>query len=116
MVLTAFVDDGYTREGRIAEAAGRWPEINFAYRPADASQFTEQVVRGKHLDDAAWHKFVAERLAKNLVSWDIKNSKGESVAITAENLMRLVHPVLMRIYSIINSTEASDDAGNWQRV
>jgi hypothetical protein len=24
--------------------------------------------------------------------------------------------VLMRIYAIINSTEASDDAGNWQRV
>jgi hypothetical protein len=101
-MLTAFVDDGYTRDGRIAEAAGRWPEINFAYRPADASQFTEQ--------------FVAERLAKNLVSWDIRNSKGESVPITAENLMRLVHPVLMRIYAIINSTEASDDAGNWQRV
>jgi hypothetical protein len=38
------------------------------------------------------------------------------VAITAENLMRLVHPVLMRIYGIINSTEASDDVGNWQRV
>ena len=116
MALSAFIDDGYTREARIAEAPGRWPEINFAYRPADASQVVEQVTRGKHLDDSSWHRFVAEKLAKNLVSWDIKNGKGETVEITPANLMRLLHPVLMRIHGIVTSTEASDDQGNLQRV
>ena len=115
-MLTAYIDDGYTREGRIEAAHGRWPEINFAYRPADASQVVEQIMRGKHLDDLKWHQHIAERLAGNLVSWDVKNAKGESVEITAANLMRLVHPVLMKIYGIVSGAESSDEVGNLQRV
>lgn len=115
-MLTAFIDDGYNRDGTIKEEPGRWPEIHFTYRPFSTAQVVEQVTKGKHLDDASWHRMVAGQLAKNLVSWDIKNSRGESVEITADNLMRLAHPVLMRIHSIVGLTEKDDGEGNLQRV
>lgn len=106
--LTAFIDDGYNREGRIEAAPRQWPRISFTYRPMTASEFAEQSVKTKSLDDAAWHRAIAERLEKKLVAWDIKNSAGESVAITAANLLRLLPPVLLRLWEIVTSSKPDD--------
>lgn len=107
-MLSAFIDDGYNREGLIAEAPRQWPAIAFTYRPLSAVEFAEQSVKWKGQDDAAWHRAIAGVLARKLVAWDVRTAAGASVEISEANLLRLLHPVLLRLWEIVSSGKPDD--------
>ena len=115
MSLSAFIDDGYTREGTIAEAPRQWPAASISYRPMVASEYAEFSVKTKNLDNAAWHKAIAEILEKKLVAWDIKSAAGDSVEIKRENLLRLMPGFLLRVWQIVSGDTPDDgtDEKNW---
>lgn len=117
-MLSAFIDDGYNRDGVIKAEPRVWPQINFTYRPMTSSESVEHQVKAKNLDDVAWHKLLCQSLAGKLVSWDVKTRKGESVAISPENIQSLLQPVVLRLWQIVRGDAADDgaDEGNLQPV
>jgi hypothetical protein len=110
--LSPFIDDGCTRDGRVEGVPGIFVDVRFSYRPATSADIAEQVIRTRDLDDVAWHKLMSEKLAKHIVSWNIRNKNNEVIPITPENCGRLINPVFMKLYMIINGSEASADLGN----
>lgn len=107
-MLSAFIDDGYNREATIAAAPRQWPEINFTYRPMAAAEFAEHTAKSKGMDDQAWHKAIAAVMARKIVAWDVKTSSGGSVEVSESNLLKLLPPVLLRLWQIVTCNTPDD--------
>lgn len=104
----AFVDDGYTLDFHIAEIPGVSQSLSGTYRPMipkevdrlirgmNEQQYTTAVVaRGKTQDIS--DKLDAHQcgaVAAHLVTWDLLDSRDQSVPISAENVSRLYPPSL----------------------
>ena len=106
-MLSAFIDDGYTREGRIAEEAERWPEIRFSYRPMTAAEYGEHAARIDKGTESDAYRVMSEMLARKVTLWNLRNRDGVTVKITSENLLLLVQPVFVKLWGIVSGREPS---------
>ena len=104
-MLTAFIDDGYNREARILPSSGNWPEILFTFRPMSASEASEFVAKSKNLDHVGWQKALARVVASKIVSWNVRNRSGEPVEPNEGNVFRIVPPLLLAFWKVINSEQ-----------
>lgn len=103
-----YIDDGYTLDGFIKEEAGLYPAVRFKFRPLTAD---EQI---RNFSD--WHKIApsersersSQMVASKVVSWDLKDSKGATVAIKAVNCKRLKYELSDRIVTILCDSRLSD--------
>ena len=121
--MPSFIEDGYDVEGFIAAAAQEkaserlYDELKFTYRMAARSDIAllDNKIRIAQSNDendptcsAEAEKLACKFVADRVKSWSLKNSKGETVSITAENMGR-VNPVLFgRLYRIVRGIAASD--------
>ncbi len=114
MSLSAFIDldDGYTLDGVVPGQPGAYPPIAFTYRPAIQEQIETFLAKPSNLP-AQIVKNRAEFLYAHLRSWDIKDRHGNAVAITVENLSRIVSTVVAFMVNAVASTGPTGaDLGN----
>lgn len=97
------INDGHTRKGRINAVAGLHEQLDFEFRPmlaADVEAF-EGLLENKKPRQVV--ELIAGMVARQLVSWseDVDPRK-------VEHVLRLPHPVLLRLRRIVQGTHASD--------
>ena len=105
----AYIHDGCTLDGYIAEQPGLYPAVDFKYRPAirqERTVFYERIRKAP--SGAAGDKEVAQAMKHQLVSWDIKDHNHKSLAITAPIILRLQPALFERIWEIIVGNQGSD--------
>jgi len=110
---SAFIDDGYTLDGYIAERHGLHSELQFTYRPLTRREDVALVAAISSLPSNEQgmvdsEQKSAECVAKHLVSWSLKNRAGAAVPISPDNVQRLQPIVAGRLLQIIRGREASD--------
>jgi hypothetical protein len=102
-------DDGYTLSHKI-KASGPWPEVNARYRPA-LPEAVFDFLQAKRESGKQSAKLLADFVYKHLVSWDVTDTKDESVTITPDVLRRIPHPILRELGDVVMgySTEAQEE-------
>lgn len=109
----AFIDDGYTCAGHLAEEPGLYEAVDVMYRPLTRREDAAYQAYVLNCGDGekgviAAEQRAAELVASHLVSWSIVDGKQRPVPITAANIGRL-QPVLGgRLLSLIRGTRPSD--------
>ena len=84
-----FIDDGMEGEFTIPAIEGMWSAVTVRYRPfcmADESEVLAKLARDP---DKGSGYFYAELCASKIRGWNLKNTSGEKVDPTAENIRRL---------------------------
>ncbi|TWT58876.1 hypothetical protein KOR42_22630 [Thalassoglobus neptunius] len=107
--MGAFINDGYTLDGYIAAMPDYELEaIRFKYRPAGGGEVTEFLTGEDTLPGQERAKRDSEFMRKHLVEWDLCDSAGKPVPITAENCHRVHRMVQAKIIDIITQFRMSD--------
>lgn len=121
--MPTYVEDGWNLPGYVAAApestAGErlWDAVEFEYRPATRAECIrlDAEIRvasnSMYTDPQAGIKIdrlSSDFTAKHLISWDVKNSKGEMVPCKEEALQRIHNSVFQKIHFIIRGMETSD--------
>jgi hypothetical protein len=78
-MTSAYCDDGYTLDGYLKEAPGLYPAVRFRYRPATPSERVAMFDGFDNLPANDKLQRIAGQMAKNVLSWDVKDSKGVPV-------------------------------------
>ena len=104
-----FIPDGYTRDTTI-EAGPLWDEIVVTYRPMAAADFAAYLAKSKGLDDAGWCRLVHDLIAAKIVSWNIVGPDGGTIEVSSQNVGRLTHELVLRLWKIISTQENDGDA------
>jgi hypothetical protein len=104
-----FIPDGYTRETTIP-ASGQWDEIHLVYRPMASTDFAAYLAKSKGLDDAGWCRLVHDLMAAKVVSWNIVGPTGDTIDVSSQNVGRLTHELVLRLWKIISTQENDGDA------
>jgi hypothetical protein len=103
-----FIDDGYTEEAYIAARAGFYGEHRFKYRPMLAKATAAMAEKADRSLDGSIADDRADAIAKHLLLWDMRDSKGSLVPITAANLKRLKPTLFMRLFNLLAGYDPSD--------
>ena len=111
----AFIPDGYTRDGFIAETDFH-PNVQFVYRPTTVTErsVVNGLIRFEHAKGteagfAKTENLAAECMASHLVSWDIVDSDGEDVLLSPFNVLYVEPHAFNRMYQIIMGEALSDE-------
>lgn len=108
---TAFIQDGYTRHGYIAETEFH-PSCRFEYRPAtilDRQQFLMEFNRETEIHGPeAGETAAGEWMVKHLNRWDLVDGGGHAVPVTARNMTRLTPKFYDRLLGIMLGSQLSD--------
>lgn len=108
-----FLRDGYTEPGFIAAVAGLHGTLAFEYRPTLPEQQSDLISTADSLKAAAYDRKCADFIAKHLVSWDLKDDKGQAVPVSAVNVLRLRPKLYNRLYHIVLGLGATDINPEW---
>ncbi len=118
----AFISDGYTRDGFIAETEFH-PDVHFTYRPSTGTERTvvSGLIRIEHAKGtekglAQTEKLAADLLVSHLVAWDIVDDKGDEVELNAANALLVEPHTFNRLYSIIMGESVSDEMKEQESV
>lgn len=84
--VSDYLEDGYTAKAGIAPVDGVHNGIAIEWRPCLAAD-TSRVMDAK--TDAAYIDAIVGLVAEKLLRWNLKNSRGEVVPITKENVGRV---------------------------
>lgn len=103
---SAYIDDGYNEESALPEISGISPAVRVSFRPMTAAEFSNYIQAQEKMTPTEAKTEAARRLQGKLISWDIQNSKGETVPITAENILRLKQPVFSGLWEIATCQRA----------
>jgi hypothetical protein len=103
----AFIDGDVTLRATARPEAAALAPITFTYRPVTAP------VKARFISDtqgAPGNILIAAQdlVAKQVTSWDIQNSHGEAVAVTAANVQRIPAETLSIMATLI--IESADEA------
>ncbi len=122
--MTSYIEDGYTRDdGYIAAPpAGKsgetlWAPLEFTYRVATRSEVIRHDARVRiALQDedrdpesaVQAEKLASEFVAEKVKSWNLKNSKGLSVPVSADTCSRINPGLFGILYRIVRGSQVSD--------
>jgi hypothetical protein len=114
-MLTAFIDDGYTRAAYFKPVEELRPAVRFTYRPALVAE-RDEILYGPASKGSATVQAmaVAKMIVSKVKSWDISDQKGQPVAITEGNVIRLEPSLFDRMLQVVLGTGVPDrdpDAG-----
>jgi hypothetical protein len=103
-----YFHDGYTQSGFIAAVPLMHGSLRFTYRPAlveERSQLSEAAAALKsHLYDCQVAMFTAQKI----VLWDLTDSEGREVAVSADALLRLQPGLFVKLHRIVLGWIPSD--------
>ena len=109
--MPSFIEDGLTCDGHIRAYDGLHEGLTFQYRPMLDRAITRMsnVARDvATMTDSEVDQALSSPIADHLVTWDLKDSKGSAVPITAENVARLQPQLLLDLLAIVQGKQASD--------
>lgn len=115
-----FIDDGYTEQGYIAAVDGIHGALEFEFRPA-LVKLADKITGMLQTDRPNWEGFAdsaAKALARDpglLKSWSLKNGKGDAVAITEANLLRVRNQMFHKLWMIVAGQLPSDPRDGTQK-
>lgn len=111
MKTTNAIRDGQTIAGYIVPVEGLHQGLRFDFRPMLAEEFEQTEFEVAHVgttDPAAAIQMIADRVAEKLESWSEVDDKGGALAPVYENVRRLCHPLLTRLYRIVSKQDPTD--------
>lgn len=109
-----FIADGYTERSYIRETTRLHPAMRFEHRPTLLSELVAYRREVESMPEPMdTYRFAAKYIAGKLVSWDAKDGNGRPIPITGDNLLKMKHPLFMRLLSIILGAEACDLDPGW---
>lgn len=105
-----YIHDGYTLHGYVAAMPRLYPELRFTYRPV-LSQNRAVIFRQiASMDDPRREESIAAQAIKaQLIDWDLKNHKGEAVAVETAEILRVQPRLMNRLFRIVMGDEPSDE-------
>lgn len=104
----AFIADGYTERGYVAEHLNMHQAVRFDFRPMLISERMAFGRETEKLRGIETRTVMARWLVRKLKSWDLRDGKGELVPIKEDTLLRLKAKLFERLFSVVSVEEASD--------
>lgn len=108
---SAFINDGYNRDGYIAESEF-YPAVRFQYRPVT---MTERAVIKEKIGKAALQhgaeageKILCAWMAERVKSWDLRDAGNHAVPIAAATMLKLEPNFSTRLHAILMGDAVSD--------
>ncbi|QDT41061.1 hypothetical protein Pan241w_11200 [Gimesia alba] len=105
----AFIPDGYTEDGFIAESKGVHEAVRFKFRPVLPEAVRALMHNFYEKTAKAQSDIVNETLKRQLVEWDLCDLSDTPLKITTSNLCRIKKPLKDRLFNIVTCYEGSDD-------
>jgi hypothetical protein len=108
------IDDKYTKRGYILASPNMHDALEFEYRPMLAEQVEDLDALVEKSSPASTVALIATCVAKQLISWSEverdtpAGAPHKPVAVSADNVRRLPHPVLAKLRKIISGVIPSD--------
>lgn len=109
-VLGLIPDDGYTETGVIRELPGLYPRLQFRFRPMLIEELVDYFRGSEKLQGMQLRRLAANYLISHVKEWDLQNAKGEVAAIDLPTLLRLKDPLFRRLFAIVSTDTAPDEA------
>lgn len=102
-------NDGYTETAFLLEVPRLYPEVHLAFRPLPSEKRTlirYQIEKKKDTErPGLWNSVVA----KQLVSWNLQDEKGDPLPISDKVIARLKPALYERIYGVIMGVDNGDE-------
>lgn len=111
-MAVGFIDDGYSESGFIAEEPGLYPAVTFTFRPMLPTEYGQFLGRLANDNEEKARHEMARWISTKLVEWDLRDSRGNTVEITPQNVVRIKEPLLVRLWRIVSCRDASDSPGS----
>ncbi len=111
---TAYLTDGYTRAGYVAERKHLHPAVRFTYRPM--LRQNRSVVFKRIRDDSnprALDVVYARTIAGQIVAWDLALPDGAPVPLAAEHILRLEPNLFEKLFNIVTGICVTDEDPRW---
>ena len=104
----AYIPDGYTTDGFIAEQPRLHPAARFVYRPCVSVEngIIDDAIR--KATAARGEMIAAECCAGHLVSWDVVDEAGAPLAVEAVKIVRLQPTLFSKLFGVIRGSRAGD--------
>lgn len=107
----AFIADGFTRDGFIAEVDGLHEAVRFTYRPVLPMERVEHFAKMNGQPDDKAERATMCVVAGKLSSWNVTDHNDKPVQISELNVGRIVP--WNRLYRIVFGLDASDLDPAW---
>jgi hypothetical protein len=106
--MLGFIPDGYEHTGYIKAVPGLYDEVRFNYRPMVDEDVQSLGLSLSNLKGKEARTKESEAIAGRIISWSVKDPKGESVDPTAANIARLTPVLRATILNIIEGSHPND--------
>lgn len=106
-------NDGYTEPGYLAPVPGKSLELRFTFRPLLAEERRGLLETMEKMKGGQEAVKVAEVLAEQIKTWDVKDAKGGDVPINVTIMRRVKPSVLWALWGIVAGSDASDLDPQW---
>lgn len=107
-----YINDGYTRDGYIATVDRLYGELRFKYRPFLAEEDATLADATRRLPANTVVLNYAKTMAQRIKEWNLLDSQGNAVPISAETVARLSPPLFHKLKGIVTGWEPSDEDPN----
>jgi predicted butyrate kinase (DUF1464 family) len=105
----AWLPDGHTFEGYLSALPRMYPAVRFSYRQIGNGERAEIRSRiAKAANPTEGEKVCARAIAKHVLAWDVRDAEGETVAIEADNVMRLQPILFARLFNVVMGVQPCD--------
>lgn len=105
----AIIGDGYTQNAYIAPAPRHHPALRFRFRPLMVEERSRLLSENSKLPAKDATRNTARVVAARLESWDATDKKGDSIAVSADSLLRLRPALYDRLLAIVYGIDGSDE-------
>lgn len=105
-----FIDDGYTEEFYIAAVPGLHGALAGQRRPMLPREVSRAVHQCQQHEEHPEQVdlLCAAVMADKLVSWDFRDRRGNDVAISPANILRMRASLMNKLWGLVLGTRASD--------
>lgn len=108
----AFIHDGYTLDGFIAETPRLHPAMRFRYRPMVSQNIAvvnRELARTRTNEPRKAEAICARTVWSQVTEWDVLDHTGEGVTRTVDNILRIQPVLFAAIYQIVCGIRPSDE-------
>ena len=113
MDACGFISDGYSEPIFLAGKPGFYPPVRGEMRPALGEELDRYNADADKLKGPELRRHAAKFMAAHLASWDLKDAKGEAVAVGIPNLLRCKDALFLDLVAVMLGSKASDIDPRW---
>lgn len=108
-----YLADGYTQPAYLKGVPNLYEDLRFTYRPAVVEERSQIVATFGNAKPDAFDRKVAQFLAHKIKSWDVVDSQGGEVEISATAILRLPPELFQKVWQVVGGFEACDTDPDW---